>query len=102
MVWVEAAERLTVKTALVVPLLPSVTDALLMLSDGALVGGQAPSLSSTETLLVPALATATSGRPSPLKSPAATADGTEPAATVIGSDKVPSPLLRSTLTLTLL
>src|SRR6516162_4850814 len=102
MVWLEAAERLTVKTALIVPVSPSVTETLLMLSEGAFGGGQVPSLSSTETLPEPELATATSGRPSPLKSPAAAAEGVVPTVAVMGNDRVPSPLLRSALTIPLL
>src|SRR5204863_350684 len=44
-------------------------------------------------------ATARSGRPSPLKSPAATVSGSEPAAEYWAARKVPSPLPGSTLTL---
>ena len=51
------------------PVLPSVTVASLMLTDGGSAGGQVPSLSSTETVLESrAFATAASGRPSALKS----------------------------------
>ena len=75
--WLEAAERLTVKVAAVVPKFPSVTVTLLMVIEGALSAGQFPSLSNTETLIELELADATSGRPSPLKSPVAT-DTSEP------------------------
>ena len=60
------------KVALVVPVLPSVTVTSLMVIEGASSAGQIPSLSSTETLFELELADATSGRPSPLKSPVAT------------------------------
>ena len=75
-----AADRVTVKVAGRVPVLPSVTVTSPIRSHGACGGGPAPSLSSTETVFEPAFATATSGRPSPLKSPTATVAGDEPAA----------------------
>jgi hypothetical protein len=58
-----------------------------------------PSLISTETLLEAALATARSGRPSPLKSPTATAAGAVPTAKFTAGWKLPWPLPRSRLTL---
>ena len=86
------------KVALTVPVLPSVTVTLLILIDGGSSGDQSPSLSSTETAFEPRSAAATSGRPSPLKSPTVTAKGHEPAAWSIGEENVPSPKPRSTLT----
>src|SRR5262245_39156458 len=61
-------------------------------------GVQVPSLSSTETVFEPPLATATSGRPSSLKSPTATAVGDEPTAYAPAYVSVPSPLPSSSLT----
>src|SRR5262249_43007362 len=58
--------------------------------------GQLRSLINTETLFVPELAVTTSTQPSPLKSPAATAVPMG-SAELIGGEKVPSPLLRSTV-----
>src|SRR5262245_48432640 len=61
-------------------------------------GVQVPSLSSTETVFEPPLATTTSGRPSSLKSPTATAEGDEPTAYAPAYVRVPSPLPSSSLT----
>ena len=47
--WLEAAERVTVKVALTLPVLPSVTVTSLMLTDGRRRDGQEWSLISTET-----------------------------------------------------
>src|SRR5262249_52945272 len=58
--------------------------------------------SSTLTLLLSCFATATSSRPSPLKSPTATARGNVPTARSVRGRKEPSPLLSSTLMVPLL
>ncbi len=96
--WLLAADRVTVKVAAAVPVLPSVTVTSPIRSRGVFWSGQAPSLSSTETVFEPAFAAATSGRPSPLKSPTATAPTDQ--STQGSSDwmNVPSPRPRSTLT----
>src|SRR5207247_8154570 len=97
-VWPYAAERLTVKVAAVVPMLPSVTVTSLMVIDGASSAGQVPSLSRTERLLELELADAASGRPSPLKSPTATQIGYGATAAFTGALKVSAPVPSSTLT----
>src|SRR5207248_2156620 len=76
----------------------SVTVTSLTVIEGASSAGQVPSLSSAETSLEPELADATSGRPSPLKSPTATPTGYEPAAAFTGGLKAPVPVPSSTLT----
>src|SRR5437016_14181987 len=90
-VWPYAAERLTVKVAAVVPVLPSVTVTSLMVIEGASSAGQIPSFSRAETLLEPELADATSTRPSPLKSPTATPTGHVPVTVFTGGRKKPVP-----------
>ena len=71
-----------------------------MLIAGVPVDG--PALSRTLTVLVPLSVTiATSGGPSPLKSPAARAIGFAPAAYSTGAPKVASPLPRSRSTVLL-
>src|SRR6516165_946734 len=83
--WIhELVNRLNSQTP-VVPKLPTTTG--VVLANGAVVS------SSTDTVLSPKLTTATSGRPSPLKSAAATLVGKVPAAKVcwVAKDDVPDP-----------
>src|SRR5215212_2483716 len=99
MVLADGADSVTVSTALTVPELPSVTVTSPMLIDGASAAGQSLLFSSTETSLELAFAAAASTRPSPLKSPTATATGFDPSAEVTGGRKVPVPVPINTLTL---
>src|SRR6266849_3145590 len=62
------------------------------------VGDQSFALSSTDTLLGPALVTARSGKTSPLKSPTATSLGDPPAPKRVAGPNVPLPLPSSTST----
>src|SRR5262249_51298276 len=97
--WVLGADRVTVKVAEAVPVFPSMTVRSLIRSAGGGGGGgvQLPSLRRTEAVFEPALAVATSGRPSPLKSPTAIADGDEPTAYAPANVSVPFPLPSSSL-----
>src|SRR5437867_2415382 len=100
---VEAAERVSVKVAFTVPVLPSVTVASLMRMDGGLGADQDPSLMNTLTLATPVSVfdvTAASGRPSRLKSPTARPEARVPKLRDwrIGTAKDPSPWPKSTWT----
>ncbi len=101
-----ALERLTVKTALVVPLLPSVMVTSLIVRE---IGGGGTSvmvtvavgsaLRRTETLLPPWFATAKSDLPSLLKSPTVTELGKLPTEKLVAVPKLPVPVPNSTDTL---
>ena len=89
--WLEAADRVTVKVAVRVPVLPSVT---VTSRDGNRRGARGGPVRVVEEYrdgVGGAFATATSGRPSPLKSAAATADSGAGGDTGLGC-RVPSPL----------
>src|SRR5881396_2469031 len=68
-----------------------------MVIRGASSAGQVPSFRSTEAVFAEPLAVAASGRPSPLKSPTATAIAAGVGARLIGGVKVPGPRPSSTL-----
>src|SRR6188472_4000596 len=95
--WALAADRVTVNVAALVPVFPSLRITSPIRSDGGC-DAQVPSLSRTETVFEPALAAATSDRPSPLKSPTAMAEGDEPTAYAPAYVSVPFPLPSSSLT----
>src|SRR5262249_56816251 len=92
---------MTVKAAATAPAFPSVrvTSLMRIVGRGGGGGGQVPSLSSTDTVFEPPLATTTSGRPSASKSPTASADGDEPTVYALAYVSVPSPLPTSSLIL---
>src|SRR5262245_43845616 len=95
-----AVDRVTVNTAFAAPVFPStmVTSPMLRLGGGGGGGGQSPSLSSTDTVFDSPFAATTSGRPSPLKSPTATAEGHEPTVYAAAYVRVTFPLPNNSLT----